>query len=93
MLSPVIADSSTAALPSVISPSTGMLAPGLTISRSPTATSSTGISASTPSRSTSAVLGARSISLVIASPVLPFERVSRNLPSVMSANIMPADSK
>ena len=93
MLSPVMADSSIAVLPSTSSPSTGTLWPGRTTIRSPTATCSTGTSVSTPSRSTTAVFGARSISFVIASEVLPLERVSKNLPSVISVRIMPADSK
>ena len=93
MDSPVRADSSTEEVPSVTSPSTGMEAPGLTKMRSPTATSSTGISTSAPSRRTVAVLGARSISRLMASLVFPLERVSRYLPRVMRVRIMPADSK
>ena len=92
-LSPVRALSSTEERPSVTSPSTGMRSPGRTTTRSPTSTSSTGISTSAPSRRTVAVLGARSISRVMASLVLPLERVSRNLPRVISVRIMPADSK
>ena len=91
--SPVRADSSTADWPSTITPSTGMDCPGRTTTRSPTWTSSTGISISTPSRTTVAVLGAKSIRRLMASPVLPLDRVSRNLPRVMRVRIMPADSK
>ena len=91
--SPVRADSSTAELPSTITPSTGMDWPGRTTMRSPTRTSSTGISTSCPFRRTAAVLGARSIRRVMAWLVLPLERVSRNLPRVMRVRIMPADSK
>ena len=92
-LSPVRALSSTEEWPSVTSPSTGMRPPGRTTMRSPTTTSSTGSSTSTPPRSTMAVLGARSIRRVMAWLVLPLERVSRYLPRVMRARIMPADSK
>ena len=92
-LSPVRALSSTEERPSATTPSTGIRPPGRTTIRSPTTTSSTGISTSTPSRKTAAVLGARSIRRVIASLVLPLERVSRNLPRVMRARIIPADSK
>ena len=91
--SPVKADSSTAENPSVNTPSTGMDRPGRTRIKSPTATSSTGISTSCPSRSTEAVFGARSIKRAMACPVLPLERVSRNLPNVIKVKIMPADSK
>ena len=91
--SPVRADSSTAEVPSTMTPSTGMDWPGRTTMRSPTRTSSTGISTSTPSRRTLAVLGARSMSRVMAWLVLPLDRVSRYLPRVMRVRIMPADSK
>ena len=93
MLSPVSADWSTLVCPLTITPSTGMLPPGRTSTMSPTATCSSGTVSSRPSRSTVAVLGRRSISRRIASPVLPLERVSRNLPSVIRARIMAADSK
>ena len=46
-----------------------------------------------PSRSTTAVLGARSTSLPMASAVLALERASRNLPTVIRVRIMAADSK
>ena len=52
-----------------------------------------GISTSTPFRRTLAVLGARSMSRVMAWLVLPLDRVSRYLPRVMRVRIMPADSK
>ena len=55
--SPVRADSSTAELPSTMTPSTGMDWPGRTTTRSPTRTSSTGISTSAPSRRTRGGLG------------------------------------
>ena len=92
-LSPVRADSSTEEAPSVTTPSTGMRPPGRTTMRSPTTTSSTGTSTSAPSRSTMAVLGARSIKRVMAWLVLPLERVSSHLPRVIRVRIMPADSK
>ena len=93
MLSPVTADSSTLDRPVSTVPSTGMRMPGLMTTVSPTATSSAGISVSTPSRSTSAVSGARSISARMAAPVRPLARASRNLPRVMRVRIVPADSK
>ena len=92
-LSPVRALSSTAEAPSTTTPSTGTDCPGRTTIWSPTWTSSTGISTSAPSRRTLAVLGARSMRRVMASPVLPLERVSRNLPRVIRVRIMAADSK
>ena len=92
-LSPVRALSSTAELPSSTTPSTGMAWPGRTTTWSPTRTSSTGISTSAPSRRTVAVLGERSMSRAMAAPVLPLDRVSRNLPRVIRVRIIPADSK
>ena len=93
MLSPVSADSSRPDEPSTITPSTGTLEPGRTQTMSPTCTCSMGTETVVPPRSTSAVLGARSISFSMASPVLPLLRVSRYLPSVTSARIIAADSK
>ena len=52
MLSPVIAASSMLVAPSMISPSTGMLCPGLTCTISPAVTSSIGTSMTSPLRST-----------------------------------------
>ena len=92
-LSPVMADSSTAAEPSTTTPSTGTDSPARTITRSPTATSSVGTSTSAPSRTTVAVLGVRSMRAAMASVVRPLARASKNLPSVMRARIMPAESK
>ena len=92
-LSPVRALWSTDALPSSTVPSTGMLLPERTMTTSPTATCSTGISTISPFLRTEAVLGLRSISERMASPVLPLARVSRNLPKVISVRIMAADSK
>ena len=93
ILSPVIADWSILVLPSVMMPSTGIRWPGFTRTTSPTITCSTGISICWPLRSTVAVFGARSIRRVRASLVLPLERVSRYLPTVISAKIITADSK
>ncbi len=80
MLSPVIMLSSTADLPSTTVPSTGTFSPGETSRRSPTATSSIGTSTSRPSRTTVATFGARPISLLIASLVLPLATASRYFP-------------
>ena len=93
MLSPVRADSSTEELPSMITPSTGMLCPGRITTMSPGTTSSTGISTSAPLRSTTALLGARSISLEMASEVRLLERASSHLPKVMRVRMVAADSK
>ena len=93
MLSPVMADSSMEAYPSTILPSTGTVSPSRTASTSPVCTSSTGISVSCPSLTRTAVLGARSISFVMASDVLAFALASINFPRVISVRIMPEDSK
>ena len=93
MLSPVSADSLTAVVPSIISPSTGIFSPGLTTKISPFFTASTEISCSTPSLTTVAVFGASCIRLFKASVVLPFECASSIFPTVISAKIMAADSK
>ena len=75
--SPVTIDSSTAARPARTLPSTGIASPGLARSRSPTATSESGTSLSTPSRTRRANFGARSSSLRTAADVRPRARVSR----------------
>ena len=93
ILSPVMALSSTLVLPSIIIPSTGMLSPGRTITISPTTTSSVSMFSSTPSRSTFALFGDKSISFDIASVVLAFEPVSKNFPKVIRVKIMDTDSK
>ena len=93
MLSPVSVDSSTALLPSITTPSTGMLSPGRTRNTSSFATCSIGTVISAPFLSTVAVFGASFIRLLSASVVLPFERASSIFPSVMRASIMAADSK
>ena len=93
MLSPVSAASLTALVPASTTPSTGMRSPGRTTNTSPVCTCSTGTVTSAPSRSTVAVFGASSMRLRSASVVLPFERASSVLPTVMSVRIMAADSK
>ena len=75
--SPVTIDSSTDARPARTLPSTGIASPGLTRSRSPTATSARGTSRSTPSRTRRAIRGARSSSWRTAADVLLRARVSR----------------
>ncbi len=91
--SPVIADSSIDPEPSSTLPSTGTDSPARTMILSPTRTCSTGMTDSAPSRTTVAVLGARSISAVMASVVLFFARASKNFPNVIKVRIAPAESK
>ena len=67
--SPVIMLSSTEERPSVTTPSTGTLSPGRTRRMSPERRSSSGTSSSLSPVTRRAVLGARSISARIASPV------------------------
>ena len=93
MLSPVRADSSTALLPSSTTPSTGMFSPGRTRNTSPFCTCSMGTVFSSPSTSMTAVLGAIFIRPLRASVVLPLERASSILPTVIRVRIMAADSK
>ena len=93
MLSPVRALSFTALVPSSTMPSTGMFSPGRTTKISPFCTCSMGTVTSAPSRSRVAVLGASFIRLLSASVVLPLERASSILPTVMRVKIMAADSK
>ena len=92
-LSPVSIDSSTALSPSRITPSTGIFSPGRTRTRSPSTTSSTGISRSVPERRTRAVRACRPISRRIASPVRAFARASSSRPSRISVMITAAASK
>jgi hypothetical protein len=75
--SPVSIDSSTAARPSVISPSTGIFSPGLTRTRSPVWTWSTGTRRSWPWTSSRASLAPISSSLLIASRALPWAVASK----------------
>ena len=91
--SPVNIDSSTAELPSTNTPSTGIFSPGLIRNVSPIPTFSMGISNSTPSLITLAVLGCSPISWRIALEVLPLARVSKPDPKLMKANITTAASK
>ena len=93
MLSPDRADSSTAVIPFMITPSTGICSPGRTINTSPTRTSSIPTSFSAPSASITAVFGARLIKPFKASVVRPFDFASSIFPTVMSVGIMAADSK
>ena len=98
-LSPVSIDSSIDVRPSIIIPSVGMLWPGFTITISFKTNSSTGISTSSKIPvsllvlRTKAVFGAKSISFLIASDVLPFALASKNFPSVIKARTTAADSK
>ena len=93
ILSPVSADSLTALLPSMISPSTGIFSPGLTTNISPFDTCSTGTCFSSPSIIIVAVVAASFIRLLSASVVFPFECASSILPMVISVRIIAADSK
>ena len=93
MLSPVMAASSMLVVPSLMTPSAGILSPGRTTISSPTTSSSTGTTVSTPSRRTVACFGAKSMSFSMAVLVLPLARASRYLPISMSVTIIPADSK
>ncbi len=92
--SPEIIDSSTDERPSTTTPSTGTLSPGRTRSRSPTLTSSSGISSSVPSgRITRAVLAARSSRARIAAPVRSRAPSSSIWPSSTSTTITAPASK
>ena len=93
ILSPVRVDSLTELSPSITIPSTGILAPGFTINTSPFFTSSIGTCFSFPFSIITAVLGASSISPFKALVVLPFALDSNNLPKVINARIIAADSK
>ena len=93
ILSPVNEDSLTALCPSITTPSTGILSPGLTINMSPFTTSSTGTLTSLPPLIILADLGANSINPFKASVVLPFEYASSIFPRVISVRIIAADSK
>ena len=91
--SPVRADSLTALVPPVTTPSTGMLSPGRTVKISPGTTSEISTETSCPFRRRVAVFGAIRIRLFSASVVCPLEMDSSILPTVISAGIMAADSK
>ena len=92
-LSPVIIDSSTAEVPLRTSPSTGIFSPGLTRTMSPGLTCSTGTSISSPSRTTVAVRGARSASLLMACDARPRARSSRKRPRSIRVIIIALVSK
>jgi hypothetical protein len=82
MGSPVTIDSSTLALPSVTSPSTGTFSPGRTRSKSPTRMVSTCTVSSVPSAFTrTAVLGASPSSALMAPDVFSRALSSRTCPS------------
>ena len=92
--SPEIMLSSTEERPSTTTPSTGTLSPGLTRSRSPTCTSSSGTSSSLPSgRITRAVFAARSSSARMALPVPSRARSSITWPSRTNVTMTAAASK
>ena len=94
ILSPVSIDSSTLVAPETIVPSTGMFSPGRTITTSPGRSSSMRTRRSTPFLSiTDASSGARFMSALSASPVLPFARASKYLPSITRVIMVPIDSK
>ena len=93
ILSPVIADWSIEELPSIITPSTGILSPGFTITISPLITSSIETVISLLSFNILAVLGAKFISFVIASEVFPLDFFSKYFPKFIRASIIAADSK
>ncbi len=80
-LSPVTIDSSTSLSPSSTTPSAAIFVPGRTSNRSPTTTSSVGISTASPSRTTRAAAGARSSSARIASLAPPRARISNQWPN------------
>ena len=75
-LSPVTTDSSTSLRPSSTTPSTAILSPGRTSSRSPATTSAVVTSTASPSRMTVALGGARSSSARMASLAPPRARIS-----------------
>ncbi len=99
--SPVSIDSSIALAPVTITPSTGILEAGLTITTSPTANSDAGTTNSLPSRTTVAVSGTRVSKDRNAAIARPRARASSNLPkrikrissSAVSKNRGPAKNK
>ncbi len=94
MDSPVRALSSMDDDPSTTTPSTATSSPGRTRTTWPTWMEPASTTRSEPSSATMvAVLGARSIRRSIAPPVLALLRVSRYLPTVTSARMVPALSK
>jgi hypothetical protein len=93
MDSPVSMDSSTADSPETTRPSTETFSPGRTTRMSPISTSSTGMSHSSPPRTTRAVFAWRPASFFIASLVRPFALISKRRPSRMSVMIRAEVSK
>src|SRR6266545_914221 len=91
--SPVSMDSSTAELPSTMTPSTGTSSPGRTWITSPTSTSSTGKSISLPSRMTRAVLACKPSSFLIAELDCPLARSSSACPKTTNAITTATTSK
>ena len=91
-LSPVKADSSMAADPSMMRPSAAKLSPARTIKISPAISSKAGMTVSAPSRSTETVFGESAKSDCNA-VVFPVARASSSFPTVMSVTIIAADSK
>ena len=88
--SPVITDWSMAVWPWRITPSTGMVSPGSTRSRSPTLTSSAGMIRSPPFSITRAVRGVRWTSFSIPARALATVRSSSRAPSCMMKATSPA---
>ena len=91
--SPVTIDSSTAEDPDSTTASTGIFSPGRITTSSPTITSSTGISASAPARTTRAVRACNPSSSRMACPVSALARVSISRPSRIRVRITPVVSK
>ena len=92
-LSPVSSDSSILELPSITLPSTGTASPGRTMKVSPTRNCATGISRTSPLRSTRAVCGCNRISSSIAAEARARARDSSNLPRNTSVMMLTAASK
>ena len=92
MLSPVSIDSSTVECPETTMPSVGIFSPGRTRIRSPFRTPSMGMSLSTPSRTTRAVLGFSPTSRWMACDVLPLAFASSSRPRMIRVTIKAAPS-
>ena len=91
--SPVIAASSTREDPSIISPSTGILSPGLITIMSPFSISVESISTSLLFLITLALSGAKSIRFFNEALVSPLLLASKYFPSVINVRIIAEDSK
>ena len=92
-LSPVIADSSTVAVPSITTPSTGIRSPVFKTTVSPATISAAFTVASVPFLKTTAVSGTSFKSAETAAVVLPLALASKYFPTVMSVRIIAAESK